>query len=301
MALKLERASPQRFRYHPSKWNKFDDGGTDNIQLGVFHPTNLLRGRDVLFMASFHNNDATLSQLHAFVVILQSFIRSLTICLPFYPVGTMERVTTEGTVATANTLAQLFAGLPNVGLPTRLMIYDLHTLQNRFYFSGSTVAHLVTAVPLLLQRLREPGCQIDAIAFPDDGASKRFAPLFPPGLYHEVVCAKKRDGEQRRVVITEGDVKGRHCCIVDDLTRSGGTLYEAALVLQKGGAASVSCFVTHGVFPFQTWKEFARGGPKAGVFERIWLTNSVPATTDVLPTDDVFEVLDLVPLIISDL
>jgi hypothetical protein len=43
----------------------------------------------------------------------------------------MERVTQEGQVATANTYAQLFSSLPSCGKPTRLMVYDLHALQNR--------------------------------------------------------------------------------------------------------------------------------------------------------------------------
>jgi len=300
MALRFEREHPDRFRYHPSKWGKFDEGGTDDIFLGGLHPNNLLRGRHVLFLASFHNNDVTLSQLHAFVVILQSFVASLTICLPFYPVGTMERVTTEGTVATANTLAQLFAGLPTIGSPTRLMIYDLHTLQNRFYFSSSTCASLCTAIPILLQRLKQPGCKADCFAFPDEGACKRFAPLLPSQSPH-VICAKKREGDERHVVITEGCPKGKHVVVVDDLVRTGGTLYEAAGALRKAGAASVSCFVTHAVFPFSSWQHYLKGGKRAGAFDKIWVTNSVPVTTDNIPTNDVFEVLDLVPQIVEDL
>jgi len=45
----------------------------------------------------------------------------------------MERVVHEGQVATAATYAHMFSSLPNCGKPTRLMVYDLHTLQNRFY------------------------------------------------------------------------------------------------------------------------------------------------------------------------
>eukprot|EP01062_Namystynia_karyoxenos_P067380 TRINITY_DN61311_c0_g1_i1.p1 TRINITY_DN61311_c0_g1~~TRINITY_DN61311_c0_g1_i1.p1 ORF type:complete len:410 (+),score=119.85 TRINITY_DN61311_c0_g1_i1:81-1232(+) len=298
MALRLERADPGRFRYHPSKWQKFDEGGTDDICLGGLHPANLLRGRHVLFWASFHNNDVTLSQLYAFVTVLQSFVKSLTICLPFYPVGTMERVTTEGTVATANACAQLFAGLPHIGSPTRLMIYDLHTLQNRFYFSSSTVASLCSAVPLLLEKMA--GSRINCIAFPDEGAAKRFGPGFPK-RYPVVVCAKKRDGEKRQVVITEGDANGKHVVIVDDLVRTGGTLYEAAAVIKASGAVSVSCFVTHAVFPFESWRAFAKGGSRSGIFDVFWITNSVSVVTSKIPTDDVFEILDLTPRIIADL
>ncbi|EKU20085.1 hypothetical protein NGA_2040700, partial [Nannochloropsis gaditana CCMP526] len=114
--------------------------GTDNIEVGGFQPHNVMAGEHVLFLASFHNNDVTLSQFQVMVMLLQSFIESLTIVLPFYPVGTMERVSKEGQVATANTYAQMFSNLPSCGRPTRLLIYDLHTLQNRFYLHGNSIA-----------------------------------------------------------------------------------------------------------------------------------------------------------------
>jgi cellulose synthase/poly-beta-1,6-N-acetylglucosamine synthase-like glycosyltransferase len=89
--------------------------------------------------------------------------------------------------------------------------------------------------------------------------------------------------------------------IVDDLVQTGGTLYECAHTLLKKGAAKVSCFVTHGVFPNKCWQHFCKrsNGSKA-VFETFWLTNSYPVAND-LPKDDCFEILDLVPQILNDL
>ena len=93
LAEDLVARAPDRFLYHPTKWGKFPDG-TDRIQLGGFRPKNRISGQHVVFLTSFHNNDVTLSQFSAMIVLLQSFIRSLTVVLPFYPVGTMERVVT---------------------------------------------------------------------------------------------------------------------------------------------------------------------------------------------------------------
>jgi phosphoribosylpyrophosphate synthetase len=101
---------------------------------------NHLRGSHVLFLASFSGNDATLSQFYALIVLLESFIESLTVVLPYYPTATMERVVNEGTIATASTMARLFNSLPSCGRPTCLLIYDIHTLQNRFYLSGNCLA-----------------------------------------------------------------------------------------------------------------------------------------------------------------
>ena len=142
MARRMAAEHPDRFKFHPTTWGKFPDG-TDKIIIGGYTPTNELAGEHVVLLCSFHNNDVTWSQFQVMIVLLQSFIESLTVVLPFYPVGTMERVVTEGEVATANTYAQMFSTLPSCGRPTRLMTYDIHTLQNRFYLSGATLASLL--------------------------------------------------------------------------------------------------------------------------------------------------------------
>lgn len=288
---------PDRFLYHKTQWKKFPDG-TDNIEIGGFQPRNRISGENVLMLASFHNNDVTLSQFSVMITLLQSFVDSLTVVLPFYPVGTMERVTQEGQVATANTYAQMFSHLPSCGRPTRLIVYDLHTLQNRFYLHGNAVASLQTSIPLLIQRLKSS--PIDCIAFPDDGAAKRFGAMFKGLGYEIVTCGKTRDGDKRVVVIQDGNAKGKHVVIVDDLVQTGGTLYECGVALRSAGALSVNAFVAHGVFPKESWKRFMRQGDR-NCFEKFFLTNSIPSITDILPTDDVFEVLPLQDQIVEDL
>eukprot|EP00540_Astrosyne_radiata_P002191 CAMPEP_0116826606 /NCGR_PEP_ID=MMETSP0418-20121206/2622_1 /TAXON_ID=1158023 /ORGANISM="Astrosyne radiata, Strain 13vi08-1A" /LENGTH=303 /DNA_ID=CAMNT_0004455259 /DNA_START=170 /DNA_END=1081 /DNA_ORIENTATION=+ len=297
MALRIVDAHPDRFTYHPTKWEKFPDG-TDKIEVGGFLPYNLLSGEHILFLASFHNNDITLSQFQVMICLLQSFIESLTVVLPYYPVGTMERVTKEGTVATAATYAHMFSSLPSCGRPTRLMVYDLHTLQNRFYLHGNSVASLQTAIPLLKNRIKETN--IDCVAFPDDGAAKRFSALFSDE-FHVIVCGKTRgENDVRTVVIQDGNPEGKNIVIVDDLVQTGGTLYECGKTLKEAGAASVHAFVSHAVFPKESWKRFAHGGDRA-CFDTFWVTNSIPTVTNTLPKDGPFEVLDLMELIIEDL
>ena len=79
-----------QFRFFDIEWNKFPDG-TDNLRIRGFTPKNYVHGSNIIFLASFHNNDVTLSQFSVLIVLLQSFIESMTIVLPFYPVGTNER------------------------------------------------------------------------------------------------------------------------------------------------------------------------------------------------------------------
>lgn len=163
---------------------------------------------------------------------------------------------------------------------------------------GNAVASLQTAIPLLKAKMK--ATNIDCVAFPDDGAAKRFGEMFGdiPDL-EMIVCGKTRGEGIRNVVIQDGNATGRHIVIVDDLVQTGGTLYECGKVLKEAGASSVNAFVSHAVFPKKSWKRFAKGGDRA-CFDRFWVTNSIPTVTDSLPDDGVFEVLDLMDLIIND-
>ena len=117
-----------------------------------------------------------------------------------------------------------------------------------------------------------------------------------------IVCGKTRgEGDQRTVVIQQGDASEKNIVIVDDLVQTGGTLYESGKVLKEAGAASVNAFVSHAVFPNDSWKRFNKGGDRA-CFDKFWVTNSIPTVTEKLPVGDgIFEVLDLMDLILRDL
>ena len=121
---------------------------------------NRIAGEHVLLLASFHNNDVTFSQFQVMVVLLQSFIESLTIVLPFYPTGTMERVTTEGEIATANTYAQLFSCLPSCGRPTRLVVYcavtKLHGAFTVHFLCAQRVARVLLNISAKSWRISSP-------------------------------------------------------------------------------------------------------------------------------------------------
>lgn len=92
----------------------------------------------------------------------------------------------------------------------------------RFYFSDHVIPILVSGIPLFLTALndRHKGEKV-VIAFPDDGATKRFGSKFAD--YPVVTCNKVREGNKRIVKIKEGTeyLKDAHVFIVDDLVKTG--------------------------------------------------------------------------------
>lgn len=87
------------------------------------------------------------------------------------------------------------------------------------------------------------------VVAPDVGAVKRsekYAKLLHTGL---ALIVKTRKGDTEVDIESfVGDVKDKHCIIVDDLTESAGTLVQAANACKTRGSKSVTCAITHAGF-----------------------------------------------------
>nr|GMD19510.1 ribose-phosphate pyrophosphokinase 4-like [Ipomoea batatas] len=280
-------------------WRTFEDGFPN---LFISNAPGI-RGQHVAFLASFSSPGVIFEQLSVIYALPKLFVSSFTLVLPFFPTGTSERMEDEGDVATAFTLARILSNIPiSRGGPTSLVTFDIHALQERFYFGDNILPCFESGIPLLLNRLQQlPDSDNISIAFPDDGAWKRFHKQLQH--FPTIVCAKVREGEQRIVRLKEGEPKGRHVVIVDDLVQSGGTLIECQKVLAKHGAQKISAYVTHGIFPNKSWQRFEhdKGGNPGNGMAYFWITDSCPSTVRAVKGKQPFEVLSLAASIAADL
>lgn len=251
--------------------SKFNDGFPN---LFVRDATRI-RNRHVAFLASFQSPASIFEQLSIIYQLPRMFVGSFTLVLPYFPTGTAERVEAEGDVATAVTLARILSNIPlSRGGPTSVVIFDIHALQERFYFGDTVLPLFESGIPLLRARLASlPDRDQVTIAYPDEGAWKRFHYQF--GDYPEIICTKVRDGAKRIVRLKEGAPRGRHVVIVDDLVQSGGTLLECGKLLALTGASAVSAYATHGVFPQRSFEKFTAPAADAVVAS----SSGAPTTT----------------------
>lgn len=289
LARKVAEQSPL-IQLQSINWRSFDDGFPNLF----INNAQYIRGQHVAFLACFSSPAVIFEQLSVIFALPRLFVASFTLVLPFFPTGSFERMEEEGDVATAFTMARILSNIPiSRGGPTSLVIYDIHALQERFYFSDHVLPLFETGIPLLKQRLHQlPDTDNVVVAFPDDGAWKRFHKQLDH--FPMVVCAKVREGDKRIVRLKEGNPAGCHVVIVDDLVQSGGTLIECQKVLAAHGASKVSAYVTHSVFPKRSWERFIHkndGSEKA--FTYFWTTDSCPLTVKAIGNRAPFEILSL--------
>lgn len=267
--------SPSLYRRGGIRWDKFADG-TPNI---TFENETYLENKKIIYFMSFLEGDI-FEQMSFMKVLPRQCIKSLDIYLPYYHVGTMERVieNCENQLATADTLATILSSKITATKegPPRLHVYDIHTLQNRFYFKDNIILIMETGIELLKKHLKPE----TIIVFPDDGAAKRFKIFFQE--FNILVCTKKRDGD-KRVIDIDFDlpkkVKRESAIIVDDLVQSGGTLDECRKALVKYGFTEISAYVTHVIFPNDSYKKFVN---QTNGFHRFYHTNSNPQVSEKL-------------------
>jgi phosphoribosylpyrophosphate synthetase len=164
-----------------------------------------IRNSHVLFLASLHNPQTIFEQISLLYHLPKYLCRSLKVLLPYFPTGTMERIQIQGEIATAYSLAQMLSAIPLTRTgPSEIVIFDIHALQNQFYFSSNIIVRLESTVDLLFNELKTQENEKYAIAFPDDGAHKRFGHLFDGKNYPILICSKIREGDKRITTIKEG-------------------------------------------------------------------------------------------------
>ena len=214
--------------------------------------------------------------------ILDYYAGKLRVIMPYFPVGTMERISEKWEIATAKYFADIMSHLPEGrDGKTSIHTFDIHALVERFLFDSFKV----NLEPHTAMNHLEDIAKDKVIVFPDEGAQKRFWKLFPN---HEIiVLSKKREWNERVFELKQGNPSGMDLLLVDDLIQSGVTLIGSAEFLRWLWANSVSWYATHGIFPNDSHVALAKA------LDTLYVTDSIPENNIRAQEIDNMEVLSL--------
>jgi ribose-phosphate pyrophosphokinase len=204
-----------------------------------------VRGQDVYVIQSTSApaNDHLMELLIMMDALVRASARRITAVIPYYGYARQDRKTDGRTPISA----KLVANLITTAGANRVVTVDLHSAQIQGFFDVPT-DNLFAQPEMAEDILKKYGAKDLMVISPDVGGVVRARALAKRlGVDLAVVDKRREKAGESEVMNIIGEVEGRKCILVDDMTDSGGTLINAAKALLDKGAKEVAAYVTHGV------------------------------------------------------
>jgi ribose-phosphate pyrophosphokinase len=191
----------------------------------------------------------------------------ITAVLPYYGYARQDRKDRPRMPISAKLVASL---LETAGA-SRVLALDLHAAQIQGFFD-IPVDHLFSA-PVMLEYFETRFERGDLIIVSPDAGGVERARSFAKRLNAPLAIIDKRrtDANVAEVMNIIGEVRGKHCLMVDDLVDTAGTLVKGVEALLEQGAKSVSACATHAVLSGSAVERIC-----ASPLLELVVTNSIP-------------------------
>jgi len=166
----------------------------------------------------------------------------ITAVVPFYGYARQDRKDQPRVPITAKLVANLMVAAG----ANRLLTMDLHAQQIQGFFD-IPVDHLYAA-PVMYAYLRQKNIPNLVVVSPDVGGLKMayaYAQTLEAGL--AIVAKRRRSATEVESLAVIGEVRGKNCLLVDDLTETASTLVQAAELLRRKGARQILACVSHAI------------------------------------------------------
>ena len=201
-----------------------------------------IRGGDVFIIqpTSYPSNETLMELLIMLDAAKRASASRITAILPYYGYARQDRKDRPRVPITA----KLVANLLTAAGATRILTMDLHAHQIVGFFD-IPVDHLYAA-PVLIPYLIDKMGKNSVVVAPDSGSVKMahsYSSKLNAGL--AVVAKRRTDALSVESSHLVGDVKGRTCLMIDDLSSTAGTLIAAEQLLKREGAKKVIAAISH--------------------------------------------------------
>lgn len=226
--------------------------------------------------------------------------RQVFVAFPYMPYARSDRKNRPRISVLGQRLPELLNKVLGV---RRVLLVEPHDPHIKQYFVPT--ADEIPGTPLMVRHIRSTlQAEIDdrkcVLVFADAGAAKRFEDLpFTLGMDQAYIHKLRTDhSESPTIRGLTGDVRGRHCILIDDEILTGNTVVKDASLLKEAGAATVRMYATHAIFADQklSTPELIKKLTSSDVDEFV-VTDTIPVADKVALAPDRFTVLPIAPLL----
>jgi ribose-phosphate pyrophosphokinase len=226
--------------------------------------------------------------------------RQTFVAFPYMPYARSDRKNRPRISVLGQRLPEI---LNNVFGVRRVLLVEPHAPHMKQYFLPT--ADEVPATPLMVDHIKATLCEECArgectIVFADAGAAKRYEDLpntlgIPPAYIHK---SRVDHSESPTLRALTGDVRGKHCLLIDDEVLTGNTVLKDAHLLKEDGAKTVRMYATHAILADQKLtSEQLIAKLAASDIDQFIFTDTVPLEDKIAYAPDLFTVLPIAPLI----
>ncbi len=236
-----------------------------------------VKGEDVVFVQSAAlRPDEYLVETLLAVDTMKESARSVTLVLSYFPYARQDERFKPGEALSLATVSKLIKGVGTDRLITvdvhRHRVLDMRSLVGIPYIDASVM-------PMLARYARDNGL-IDverAVVMGPDAEAEQWAALAARelGVEHASLVKKRLGDKEVEVKVTRDvDVRGRDVLLVDDIISTGGTIREAAKLLQGLGARKIVVGVAHALLVEDALAKILEEG-----VEEVFSSDTVPNPT----------------------
>jgi ribose-phosphate pyrophosphokinase len=203
-----------------------------------------VRGEDVfIIQPTSPPTNHNLMELFIMIdAVRRASAKRITAVLPFYGYARQDRKDQPRVPITAKLVANLIVAAG----ANRILTVDLHAQQIQGFFD-IPVDHLYAA-PVIYPYLRKQHLPDLVVVSPDVGGLKMahaYSQTLEAGL--AIVAKQRKSATEVESVAVIGEIRGKNCLLVDDLTETAGTLTKAAEVVKRKGAKRILACVSHAI------------------------------------------------------
>lgn len=226
--------------------------------------------------------------------------RQTFVVFPYMPYSRSDRKNRPRISVMGQRLPEILNKVLNV---RRVLLLEPHDPHIKQYFVPT--ADEVPGLPMLVEYIRREYLSQHkpedcTVVFADSSAAKRFEEV-PSSLGIEpayIYKSRTDHSENPHVKVVMGNVKGKHCLLVDDEILTGNTVLKDAAILKQEGASTVRMLAVHGVLLDQKLTAEQLIGKLANsVVDEFVVTDSIPIGDKLDYAEGKIKVISIAPLL----
>lgn len=248
-----------------------------------------VRGKDVFIVQSTcpPTNHHIMELMFLTDALRRSSAGRITAVLPYFGYARQDRrISSSRTPISARVIADMMtiAGID------RILTVDIHTEQIQGFFN--VPLNNIHSAAIMLEYVRLNYLENIIVVSPDIGGVVR-ARCIAKALNTELAIIDKRRKKvnESEVMNIIGEVKQRHCLIIDDIVDTAGTLCKASQAIIEKGAKTVSAYCVHPVL-----SGLATHNIEQSMIKELVVSNSIPLQNKALKCKKI-KILSLAPML----